>query len=151
MNTDRVRSDFDEIARLSDLHDEETGRYDSFLLSLVPQSATTVLDVGCGPGRLTAKVAASHREVVGIDLSTQMIARAGERAHRDLSFICDDFLTHDFGSEKFDCLLTAAALHHVPIDGAFPRLLELLAPADCGRDWPGGLSSPCIDPLNFRF
>lgn len=128
MNTDRVRSDFDEIARLSDPHDEDTGRYDSFLLSLVPETATTVLDVGCGMGRLTAKLATKSREVVGIDLSTEMIARANEKVHPALSFICDDFLSYDFESKKFECVITAAALHHVPIDLAFPRLLELLAP-----------------------
>lgn len=77
MNTDRVRSDFDEIARLSDPHDEDTGGYDSFLLSLVPQRAKTVLDVGCGMGRLTAKVATKSREVVGIDLSLNRDDRAG--------------------------------------------------------------------------
>ena len=128
MNTERVRSDFDEIARLSDPYDEDTGRYDSFLLSLVPQSATTILDIGCGMGRLTAKLASENREVVGIDLSPEMIARAREKVRPGLSFLCDDFLTHDFGSQKFGCLITAAALHHVPIDLAFPRLLELLAP-----------------------
>jgi 2-polyprenyl-3-methyl-5-hydroxy-6-metoxy-1,4-benzoquinol methylase len=128
MNTDRVRSDFDEIARLSDPHDEDAGRYDPFLLSLVPQSALTVLDVGCGMGRLTAKLVKKSREVVGIDLSTEMITRANEKVHSGLSFFCNDFLAHDFGSQKFDCVITAAALHHVPIDLAFRRLLDLLAP-----------------------
>jgi len=128
MNAERVRSDFDEIARLSDPHDEDTGRYDSFLLSQVPQSATTILDFGCGMGRLTAKLANEGREVVGIDLSPEMIARAREKVQQGLSFLCDDFLTHDFGSQKFDCLITAAALHHVQIELAFPRLLELLRP-----------------------
>lgn len=128
MNTDRVRSDFDEIARLSDPHDEDTGRYDSFLLSLVPESAKSVLDIGCGMGRLTAKLATKSREVVGIDLSTEMIARANEKAHPALSFICDDFLTYDFEAKTFDCVITAAALHHVPIELAFPRVLELLTP-----------------------
>ena len=128
MNTERVRSDFDEIARLSDPHDEDTGRYDSFLLSLVPQSATTLLDVGCGMGRLTGKLARDGCEVVGIDLSTEMIARARANVHPGLSFLRDDFLTYNFGSQKFDCVITAAAIHHVPIDLAFPRLAELLAP-----------------------
>jgi 2-polyprenyl-3-methyl-5-hydroxy-6-metoxy-1,4-benzoquinol methylase len=128
MNTDTVRSDFDEIARLSDPHDEDTGRYDSFLLSLIPPSATTVLDVGCGMGRLTAQLATGQREIVGIDFSPEMIVRARAKVYPGLSFICDDFLTHEFGAQKFDCVITAAALHHVPIDLAFPRLLELLAP-----------------------
>src|SRR5207237_8920330 len=90
MNTGRVRSDCDEIARLSDPHDEDTGRYDSFLLSLVQQSATTVLDVGCGMGRLTAKLVTADREVVGIDLSTEMIVRACAKVHAGLSFLLTD-------------------------------------------------------------
>lgn len=128
VNLERVRSDFDEIARLSDPHDEDTGRYDSFLLSLVPLDATTILDVGCGMGRLTAKLTTQNRKVVGIDLSAEMIARAGENARDGLSFICADFLTHDFGSQEFECVITAAALHHVPMDAAFSRLLQVLAP-----------------------
>ncbi len=128
MNLERVRCDFDEIARLSDPHDEDTGRYDSFLFSVIPNGAKTILDVGCGMGRLTAQIAAPDRCVVGIDLSPEMIARAREKAHDGLSFVCADFLTHDFGTEKFDCIITAAAFHHLPIDLAFSRLLELLEP-----------------------
>ena len=128
MNTEKVRSDFDEIARVSDPHDEDTGRYDRFLLSLVPRHAKRVLDVGCGLGRLTAKLASRGRQVVGIDLSTEMIARANQKADPGLSFVCDDFLTHDFQSERFDCVITAAALHHVPIDDGFSRLVALLQP-----------------------
>jgi 2-polyprenyl-3-methyl-5-hydroxy-6-metoxy-1,4-benzoquinol methylase len=123
-----MRSDFDEIARLSDPHDEDTGRYDAFLLALIPDNAKTVLDVGCGMGRLTAKLATNQRKVVGIDLSPEMIARAREKVHDGLSFICADFLSYDWGSQTFDCVITAAALHHIPIDSAFPRLLELLSP-----------------------
>ncbi|HXT63918.1 MAG TPA: class I SAM-dependent methyltransferase [Pyrinomonadaceae bacterium] len=128
MDAAKVRSDFDEIARLSDPHDEDTGRYDAFLLTLIPENAKTVLDVGCGAGRLTAQIATRNREVVGIDLSTEMITRARQKARDGLSFICDDFLTHDFPSDKLDCVITAAALHHFPIDEAFTRLLRLLAP-----------------------
>ena len=128
MNTEKVRSDFDEIARLSDPHDEDTGRYDRFLLSLVPRNANRVLDVGCGTGRLTAKLATPNREVVGIDLSTEMIARAHQKAYEGVSFVCADFLAHDFQAAKFDCVITAAALHHVPIDAAFTCLLTLLEP-----------------------
>ena len=63
MINERVRNDFDQIARLSDCHGAETDRYDSFLLSLVPVDAVSVLDVGWGLGRLTAKLAVSNREV----------------------------------------------------------------------------------------
>jgi SAM-dependent methyltransferase len=128
MDLAKVRSDFDEIARLSDPHDEDTGRYDTFLLALIPDNAKTLLDVGCGMGRLTAKLVSGSRAVIGIDLSPEMIARADEQVHERLDFVCADFLSHDFGSQKFDCVITAAALHHIPIESAFPRLLDVLAP-----------------------
>ncbi len=128
MNLDQVRRDFDEIARLSDPHDENTQRYDSLLLSLIPEQATSILDVGCGMGRLTARVTRGDREVVGIDLSEGMIERARQKSKPDaeLAFICDDFLTHDFGVRRFDCIITAAALHHISLDQAIPKLVGLL-------------------------
>ena len=68
-------------------------------------------------GRLTAKLVTDDREVVGIDLSTEMIVRARAKVHAGLSFLCHDFLTYDFGSQKFDCLITAAAIHLLVILG----------------------------------
>lgn len=130
MTRDRVREDFDAIARLPDQHGSGTDRYDSFLLSLVPCEAVSVLDVGCGLGRLTAKLAAGNREVIGLDLSPEMISRARQRAGAvpGATFLCGDFLEQDFSSRKFDCILTSAFLHHVPEDIAVPRMVELLRP-----------------------
>lgn len=128
MNPESVRSDFAEIARLSDPHDEDTGRYDAFLLSLIPNTAKTILDVGCGTGRLTAQLATQNCEIVGIDLSPEMIARAREKIRSGLSFLCADVLTHDFGAQKFDCVITSAAFHHLPVDRAFAHLVALLEP-----------------------
>jgi len=61
MNTERVRNDFDQIARLSDCHVGRGERYDSFLLSLVPIDAVSVLDIGCGLGRLAVRLATRDR------------------------------------------------------------------------------------------
>ena len=126
MNTERVRNDFDEIARLSDCHGGGTDRYDSFLLSLVPIDAASILDVGCGLGRLTAKLATHNREVTGVDLSPEMIARAGKQGRA--TFLCGDFLERDLAAQQFDCVISAATLHHMPEDVAVPRMVELLRP-----------------------
>jgi 2-polyprenyl-3-methyl-5-hydroxy-6-metoxy-1,4-benzoquinol methylase len=130
MNTERVRNDFDQIARLSDRHRGGSDRYDSFLLSLVPIDAVSVLDVGCGLGRLAAKLAIRNREVTGVDLSPEMIARArkGGRGAGHPMFLCGDFLERTFTEQQFDCVITAAALHHMPEDVAVPRMVELLRP-----------------------
>jgi SAM-dependent methyltransferase len=130
MNAEKVREDFDEIARLADQYEGGTDRYDSFLLSLIPRAAVYMLDIGCGLGRLTAKLATDKREVLGVDLSPEMIARARQRvgATQRVSFLCGDFLAQDFGARTFDCVLSAAMLHHVPADLAVPRMVELLCP-----------------------
>ena len=130
MNTERVRNDFDEIARLSDCHGVGSDRYDSFLMSLVPMNAVSVLDVGCGLGRLTAKLATRDREVVGVDLSPEMIARATKagQATGQLTFLCGDFLEQGFAAQQFDCVISAATLHHMPEDVAMHRMTELLRP-----------------------
>jgi 2-polyprenyl-3-methyl-5-hydroxy-6-metoxy-1,4-benzoquinol methylase len=130
MNTERVRNDFDHIARLSDSHGGGEDRYDSFLLSLVPVDALSVLEVGCGLGRLTMKLAAPDREVTGVDLSPEMIARAREEDHLDRHpmFLCGDFLQRDFTAQQFDCVLSAATLHHMPENIAVARMAELLRP-----------------------
>src|SRR5450631_612901 len=43
---------------------------------LEPQPVERILDLGCGSGQLTAKIAASGAEVWGIDQSPEMIAEA---------------------------------------------------------------------------
>jgi SAM-dependent methyltransferase len=75
-STEQVRSDFDEIARLAESGASGRDRYDALLLSLIPATATHVLDVGCGLGRLTWAIATSGRYVVGVDLSPAMVDRA---------------------------------------------------------------------------
>jgi 2-polyprenyl-3-methyl-5-hydroxy-6-metoxy-1,4-benzoquinol methylase len=130
MNTERIRHDFDEIARLSDIHSAGADRYDSFLSSQIPLQAHSILDIGCGLGRLARKLARHDREVTGVDLSPEMIARGSKAAERDprLKFICGDFLERDFTAQQFDCVISAAALHHMPADVAVPRMVELLRP-----------------------
>src|SRR5689334_77479 len=43
-----------------------------------PNAAGIALDVACGPGIVTAALAAVAREVVAFDLTPQMLAKAGE-------------------------------------------------------------------------
>lgn len=126
----RIRHDFDEIARLSDAHGPGAETYDAFLASQVPASAARVLDIGCGLGRLTARLAVPGREVLGVDLSPEMIARArvaGAGIPR-LSFVCGDAFDLDLGAGRFDCVLSAAVLHHLDTDTAIERMMGWLEP-----------------------
>src|SRR3954447_14185888 len=45
---------------------------------LAPRPVERIVDLGCGTGGLTAEIAAAGAEVIGIDASEAMIARARE-------------------------------------------------------------------------
>jgi SAM-dependent methyltransferase len=58
-----------------------------------------VLDVGCGYGRHAMELAARGYHVVGLDLSTPLLVRGGEEAHRrglSINFIRGDMRELDF-------------------------------------------------------
>src|SRR5258706_426682 len=50
---------------------------------LIPTREGTVLEIGCGVGRWTRRLARTGTDVVGLDLSETMIAEARRRARRD--------------------------------------------------------------------
>jgi 2-polyprenyl-3-methyl-5-hydroxy-6-metoxy-1,4-benzoquinol methylase len=90
-----------------------------------------VLDAGCGPGLVAeAFLKAGHR-VVGVDLSSEMIARArrrcdafGDRARFDRLSVADPSLRG-----PFDAAVSRYVLHHISDQAAFlARLVTLLRP-----------------------
>jgi SAM-dependent methyltransferase len=54
-------------------HTSQSGSVARFIRYLQPDSAWTVLDVGCGPGTLAIPLAARVRSVTAIDISERMI------------------------------------------------------------------------------
>ena len=52
---------------------------ESLVEALQPQPGERILDLGCGDGFLTRRIAESGATVVGVDTSPQMIAAAKER------------------------------------------------------------------------
>jgi len=79
-----------------------------------------VLDVGCGPGHLSIRLAREHGfEVTGVDLDPAMIERAranAERAEADdgdvPSFLVGDVASLPFPNDSFDLVTSTLSMHH---------------------------------------
>lgn len=79
---------------------------------LAAKSGERILDLGCGTGTLTAEIAASGAQVVGVDRSHEMIDEARKKFPALRFEVCDARLL-TFSSE-FDAVFSNAVLHWIP-------------------------------------
>jgi len=77
---------------------------------LAPKPGERILDLGCGDGVLTEKIAACGASVVGIDASQEMVAAARARG-LDARVMDGQSLSFD---HEFDAMLSNAAMHWMP-------------------------------------
>lgn len=126
----QVREDFDRIALLTSDEAGTRKPYSNYLLRHVPSGCNRILEIGCGFGAFTRLLADRAQHVTAIDLSPRMIKVAKKRSseHPNLEFILGDFLQLVFPAESYDCIVTIAALHHLPSDTAINKMKLLLRP-----------------------
>ena len=100
----------------------DAGRYDSahsfvwergrgVVELLAPAPGERILDLGCGTGHLTAYIAESGAEVVGIDSSEDMVGVASQN-YSHIRFEVSDARSLPFDGE-FDAVFSNAVLHWV--------------------------------------
>lgn len=116
---DEYQARFDRLAASgTDVHGEA-----DFVSSLGP---ATVLDAGCGTGRVAIELARRGVEVVGVDVDASMLATAARRAP-SIEWIAHDLATLDLG-RTFDVVVMAG---NVPL--FTPKGTELTLVAGCAR------------------
>ncbi|WP_051383453.1 class I SAM-dependent methyltransferase [Bradyrhizobium sp. WSM3983] len=75
-----------------------------------------LLDVGCGPGTITAALAGVVGKAIGLDIESNAIAAARQLAARagftNLSFVEADMTALPFEDEAFDAVFFHAVLYH---------------------------------------
>jgi len=141
------------------------------LLSWLPADLTgaRILDAGCGTGALATEAARRGADVVGIDLSPNLIAIAGERSAEmalsgRLTFLAGDMLDPALG--RFDHVVGMDSLIHYDRPDILrvaetlaartersllftfaPRTPALAAMHAVGRLFPRGDRAPAIQPV----
>lgn len=124
---DKMIESFNRIALLEDKWDHNQ-RYSKLLLKGIDSGSEKVLDIGCGTGEFTKKVAIKAKKVIGIDIAPQMIIEAQKRhTATNINYVLQDFDEMD-ENEQFDCIVSIATFHHLELKTALPKIKRLLKP-----------------------
>jgi SAM-dependent methyltransferase len=89
-----------------------------------------VADLGCGPGRVAAFLAARGVEVVGVDLSVRML-QVGRRAHPDLPLAVGDLAALPLADRSLDGAVGWYSIVHTEphgLDAVFDEIARVLVP-----------------------
>jgi ubiquinone/menaquinone biosynthesis C-methylase UbiE len=121
----------DAIRAISDQDDKESfevsGRTDAkALANLVPPDAS-VLEIGCGTGRVMQHLAGACERLHGIDISGEMVAQGRERLARlpNVSFhVGNGYDLAPFESDSMDLVYSLYAFQHMPKTTAYNYLAE---------------------------
>lgn len=130
---------------ITDLHEE---RLDATLEVLIASGATSVLDLGCGTGRLLDRLAETtqFQSIVGVDSSQAALSEARQRMAKilenqpsRLSLVLGCFTLADRALQGFDACAMVETIEHLPpsrlsaleqaVLGCFrPRVLVMTTP-----------------------
>lgn len=109
---------FDRLAATgTDMHGEAR-----FVLAFAP---TSVLDAGCGTGRVGIELAAHGLDVVGTDIDASMLATAAVRGP-DVAWVEADLCALDLG-RTFDVVVMAGNVPLFAAPGTQPELVAAVA------------------------
>ncbi|QWC85080.1 methyltransferase domain-containing protein [Nocardioidaceae bacterium] len=118
------------------------GMFDD-LGAMAPGSDATLLDIGCGTGRLSMGLARRGMDVLGLEIDAGMARVAREHG---LDVDVDSFEDWDPAGRSFDLITCAQAWHWLDPEGAFEKAVSLLRPDGllaCCWNYPRSL--PCQD------
>ena len=105
---------------------------------------TRVLEIGPGTGQATDPILRTGCEYHAIELGEHLYRKMKEKYGNFPTFhiVNDDFITHDFGEEKYDLIYSAATIQWIPEEIAYPKILSLLK--------PGGVLAMMLTSSEYR-
>jgi SAM-dependent methyltransferase len=151
MNRDRMRESWDERARRDAFYYVETAHWDGDIeafyalgeerarmlidpvLGRLPRPAGTcdALDLGCGVGRFSRALAARFENVLGVDVSEEMVRQAGEQHPNEtfpnLRFAAGDGVSLPAGDGSHDFVFSYEVFQHMPSEDVIQANLREVA------------------------
>jgi ubiquinone/menaquinone biosynthesis C-methylase UbiE len=88
----------------------------------LPESARTVLDVGCGDGTLARYLASGDRRVIGLDVDAAPLPRKSDGA----SYVQGSAEALPFADDSLDAIVLVMVLHHVDAPRALAEFRRVL-------------------------
>lgn len=82
---------------------------------LLPSQCQRILDLGCGTGLELDKIWKKNPyiAVTGVDLCQSMLDQLVKKhSDKQLTVVCQDYFRYDFGSVKWDAVISFQSLHH---------------------------------------
>lgn len=121
-----ISKQFDRVAEEYDFVSEFFNN-NSFFISNMSSKKGRALDIGCGSGILTFELSKHYKEVVGIDISEEMLSIARAKREKDnISYIKMDANELLFDT-TFDFIVSSATFHHLSdIQNVLNRMKSLL-------------------------
>lgn len=86
-------------------------------MELIPGDVRSVLDAGCGDGRVSMALGSQY-QVVGVDVSCNALSREANRSR-----VAGILTALPFRDESFDLVLISEVIEHIPAD-ALPQVLQ---------------------------
>ena len=125
-----IQTDFDRIASLEMGGWNHNNHYHDFLLQNVPPGCQKALEIGCGTGSFSRRLAQHSRQVQAVDLSPEMIRIAESRSDQfpNIEFRVVNINPRSFPYEDLDCIAAIATLHHLPLAEMLARMKDALRP-----------------------
>jgi ubiquinone/menaquinone biosynthesis C-methylase UbiE len=125
-----IQQDFDRIALVSTDGATRNDHHHNYLLRHLPANCQNALEIGCGTGTFSRRLAEHFKSVLAIDLSPEMIRVARERSVQfpNIEFELADVCEVPLNVASFDCIASIATLHHLPHAEMLAKMKAALKP-----------------------
>lgn len=151
---------FDNVARrynlINKIPEEASQELGKAVTALAPSGAP-LLDMGCGAGRIAGPASQAGAQIIGMDISRDMLAQAQRsfspyNDQQTLSLVEGDIVHLPYQDDQFEVVLSINVLHLVPQwEAVLHEARRVMRPSGLfvqGRDWVDPNS--CLSQMRWK-